>query len=74
MAAPVFVPVAEPLVEVIAEPEILSSGQIWGIVLGCIAGALVLAMAIFLIVRKVQQHNSFESVVWSFKINLQFTD
>lgn len=57
------VPVAVPQADVIAEPEGLGTGQIWGIVLGCLGGALVIALAIFLIVRRVRQRNNFESVV-----------
>jgi nitrate reductase gamma subunit len=61
---PVNVPVAVPQADVVAEPEgALNTGQIWGIVLGSLAGALIIAAAIFLIVRRVRQRNSFESVV-----------
>lgn len=61
---PVNVPVAVPQADVVAEPEgALNTGQIWGIVLGSLAGALIIAAAIFLIVRRVRQRNSFETVV-----------
>jgi hypothetical protein len=60
---PVNVPVAVPQADVVAEPEgALNTGQIWGIVLGSLAGALIIAAAIFLIVRRVRQRNSFETV------------